>query len=363
MGQTALVVIDVQVGLVEQVHGAQALLQQIAGLLEKARAAGVPVVFVQDDDVSEPGSDAWQVHPEVAPLPTERRIRKKATDAFFQTDLHTYLTANRVTDLVICGCKTNYCIDTAVRRATTLGYQVIVAQDAHSTTDNGVLSAEQIIAHHNATLHGLDNVHNYSLVTPCAEITFDTPEQQPHGAVREGERVYIRSFAACHAQEYADLMRRNREFWGAHEVQRDDDEYTVEYQQVGIENMCAAWVKDQGYFFGIFLKETDELIGDIGVHEIKRGPYQSAFVGYSLDQAHNGKGYMTEALQLVINFSFQELNLHRLQAGVAPANPASYRVLEKVGFERQGVERKNMLIAGQWADHWLYDLLNEQWEG
>ncbi|TCP57571.1 RimJ/RimL family protein N-acetyltransferase [Tumebacillus sp. BK434] len=363
MGKMALVVIDAQTALVEQVYQPERLLQNIAGLLERARAAGVPVVFVQDDDVSEPGSDGWQVHPAIAPLETERRVRKKATDSFYGTDLNAFLTANGVKTLVVCGCKTDYCVDTATRRATTLGYQVIVAKDAHSTTDNGVLTAEQIIAHHNKNLHGLDNLENYSQTMPSSEIEFAAGGNAPFGAKKAGERVYIRTFEVSDAEAMTALLVKNRAFWGQFETSRSDDEYTVEYQRRNLEQMRAEWVKDRGYFFGIFLQENDRLIGDIGIHMIARGPCQSAFVGYSLDEEHNGKGYATEALRLVVDFGFHDINLHRLQADAAPENPASYRVLEKAGFQREGTERKNLLINGKWQDHLQYAIINEHWEG
>ncbi|WP_232463451.1 isochorismatase family protein [Tumebacillus avium] len=363
MGNMALVVIDAQTALVEKVFEPERVLKNIAGLLERARAAGVPVVFVQDDDVSEPGSDGWQVHPAIAPLETERRVRKKATDAFYGTDLHAFLTANGVKTLVVCGCKTDYCVDTATRRATTLGYQVIVAKDAHSTTDNGVFTAEQIIAHHNRNLHGLDNLENYSMSVLSEEIVFEAGEEAPFGAKKVGERVYIRNFEVSDAEEFAALMVKNRAFWGQYETTRDDDEYTVEYQRRNLEKMRAEWVKDQGYFFGVFLKENDQLIGDIGIHMIMRGPFQSAFVGYSLDEEHNGKGYTTEALKLLVEFGFEDLNLHRLQAGTAPENPASSRVLVKAGFEQEGTERKNLFINGKWQDHIQHSILNDNWKG
>ncbi|HET7578899.1 MAG TPA: cysteine hydrolase family protein [Bacillales bacterium] len=169
----ALMIIDTQVGLVElPVWGVDQLLSNLKTLLTKAREAGITVVYVQDGDVAPEGTREWEVHPDISPNEGDIRIQKFATDAFHGTDLHEELKAQGITDLVVGGCKTEYCVDTACRRATTLGYNVTLVSDAHSTTDDEVLSAEQIIAHHNCNLHGLDNLEHYIQVQPTNEIQF-----------------------------------------------------------------------------------------------------------------------------------------------------------------------------------------------
>ncbi len=90
-----------------------------------------------------------------------------------------------------------------------------------------------------------------------------------------------------------------------------------------------------------FLRENDKLIGDISLTQIVRGDLQSCYTGFTLDKEHNTKGYTTEALQLVVDFAFRELKLHRIEAGAMLDNIASIRVLEKVGFKkRRYSERK-----------------------
>src|SRR5690242_3826024 len=106
---TALLVIDVQVGLIEEnnpVYQAGAILERIAGLIAQARAAGTPVIYVQDKDVGGVGTPAWQVHPAVAPLPSELAIRKAWSDSFYETTLEAELQARGITQLVIVGMKT-----------------------------------------------------------------------------------------------------------------------------------------------------------------------------------------------------------------------------------------------------------------
>lgn len=114
--------------------------------------------------------------------------------------------------------------------------------------------------------------------------------------------------------------------------------------------MIELWTKereeDRRYSFGIFLNENDELIGEISLFDVVRGPMMKCILGYCLDEQQNGKGYMTEALHLIMKFAFKEANFHRIEAGVMPHNVGSIRVLEKAGFKKEGYARKNVLY--QW---------------
>ena len=86
-----------------------------------------------------------------------------------------------------------------------------------------------------------------------------------------------------------------------------------------------------------------------------RGPLQSAIVSYWLDEGHTGRGLASAALGEVVEHAFGELGLHRLEAGTLVDNVASQRVLEKNGFERYGLARRFLLIAGEWRDHVLFE--------
>ncbi|MDF2628459.1 MAG: cysteine hydrolase, partial [Symbiobacteriaceae bacterium] len=119
MSKDALLVIDVQPGNIGTCYQPDAVVGVIAGLLEKARAADVPVIYVQDDDVGPEGSSEWQIDARVAPRAGEPVVRKKACDAFYGTKLHEVLQEKGVGRLGVVGARTEYCIDSACRRATT----------------------------------------------------------------------------------------------------------------------------------------------------------------------------------------------------------------------------------------------------
>ena len=159
---TALLIIDVQVGIIDGFHAYRSgeVLEQINTLRAKARASGVPVIYIQHDgeagDPLEPGSEGWPIHPEIKPDEEDLIIRKRASDSFFETTLESELKARGIGRLVVAGCQTEYCVDTTTRRAVTMGYDVTLVRDAHTTIDNNVLSAAQIIEHHNALLNGFN---------------------------------------------------------------------------------------------------------------------------------------------------------------------------------------------------------------
>jgi nicotinamidase-related amidase len=185
---TALLVIDVQIGQLEgpkPAYQGEAVLQRIQGLIGQARATGTPVIYVQHDGEAgglfEVGGPGWPIHPAIAPLTGEMVVHKRAADSFYETSLHDELQMRGIGHLVVVGCKSQYCVDTTSRRATSLGYQVTLVRDAHTTVDSEILSGEQIVAHHNATLDDFGNEQHFITLTAANQITFPvlTPVAAP----------------------------------------------------------------------------------------------------------------------------------------------------------------------------------------
>jgi ribosomal-protein-alanine N-acetyltransferase len=173
-----------------------------------------------------------------------------------------------------------------------------------------------------------------------------------------GRNIYLRFLQETDVDALVDLHRRNREFFQAYTPKRSEEFYTVEYQRKRIQESLTLKEEDKQYTFGIFLTAKDELIGIVELTEIVRGPLQSCWIGYYLDQGQNGRGYMTEAVRLVVDYAFDVLGLHRIEAGVMPHNIGSIRVLEKAGFHKEGLNRKNVKINGKWEDHLHFAVVN-----
>jgi len=158
---TALLVIDMQVGNFQgsdPVFEGEKLLSKVKSLIGKARDAGIPIFYVQNKggkgDPDEFGTLGWEIHPAIAPKEGDIMIEKETPDAFHETTLHQRLRSKGTEKLVIAGLQTEYCLDTTCRQAYTLGYNVVLAKDAHSTWDSSLLTATQIIKHHNQVLGG-----------------------------------------------------------------------------------------------------------------------------------------------------------------------------------------------------------------
>lgn len=175
---TALLIIDVQRALCSgeyQCYDIQRVLDTINGLSARARQAGVRVVLIQHEEEDSPlahGAEGWQLAEGLETSPKDLRVRKTTRDSFYQTDLGKFLPGEDFERLVICGLQTDYCVNTTVRRAHELGYDVVLAADAHSTVDNGNMSAEDIIAEHNKDLANLTGSVARIDVKPAADITF-----------------------------------------------------------------------------------------------------------------------------------------------------------------------------------------------
>jgi nicotinamidase-related amidase len=180
---TALVVIDVQEamfgpGQQPPVFRAEEVVANIAMLLSKARSAGAMVVYVQHHDqvdpAMQPGNPGFAIRAAIAPEPGETVVVKRICDSFTQTNLEQVLREAGIRRLVTCGIQSDFCVDSGSRGAMNRGFDVILASDAHTTWDNGVLRAEQIIAHVNTTLPDMSGPGTRIQVKPTAEIQFAT---------------------------------------------------------------------------------------------------------------------------------------------------------------------------------------------
>ena len=154
----------------------------------------------------------------------------------------------------------------------------------------------------------------------------------------------------------AELLRVNRDFLAPWDPIRDDDFYTVDGQRAVVE--AALERLDHGSTLPhVILNDSGRVVGRITLNEIVRGPFQSCSLGYWVSAADNGRGLATAAVREMMRVAFDELGLHRIQAGTLLHNVRSQRVLERNGFVRFGVAPAYLNIAGEWQDHALYQVV------
>ena len=155
--KTAILVIDVQKGLFcaqPPPFEAEAVVARINAVTEKARKAGAVVIFFQHDGLPGgedvvPFTDGWKLHPNLEVRPGERVLRKTTCDAFYGTPLEGELRSRGIAAVALAGYATDFCVDATLRSAASKDFRVVVVADAHTTTDNPVLKAEQVREHHN----------------------------------------------------------------------------------------------------------------------------------------------------------------------------------------------------------------------
>ena len=125
----------------------------------------------------------------------------------------------------------------------------------------------------------------------------------------------------------------------------------------------AEWHKHQkeNIHVRFFLFLEDELIGACGLSQIIYGCFRACYLGYEIGQQHQGKGLMAEALQAVLRYAFEELKLHRIMANYMPHNVRSAQLLQRMGFEVEGLARNYLMINERWQDHVLTALSFERW--
>ncbi|MBV4473994.1 cysteine hydrolase [Pseudomonas sp. B2M1-30] len=175
---TALLIIDVQRALCAgeyECYDVTRVIDTINALSTRARKAGVPVVLIQHEEKDSPlahGAEGWQLAEGLVTASSDLRVGKTTRDSFYQTNLQKLVPLEDFDRLVICGMQTDYCVNATVRQAHQLGYDVELAADAHTTVDNGNMSAEDIIAEHNKDLAHLTGSVARIDVKPAADILF-----------------------------------------------------------------------------------------------------------------------------------------------------------------------------------------------
>ncbi|MGO4532976.1 GNAT family N-acetyltransferase [Paenibacillus sp. 2TAF8] len=174
--------------------------------------------------------------------------------------------------------------------------------------------------------------------------------------------ISLRLLTTQDAQAYLELIRLTRIPYQAVEPVRENDFYTLEAQTQRIQDRVRAADEGNGYQFGIFNIKDDLLIGQISLNNVVLGVANYADTGYFIHPNYQGGGRMSAAVKLAVAYGFRALKLNRIQAAVLPSNHGSKRVLEKNGFQPEGVARKYLKINGIYQDHQIYAVLAEDLE-
>lgn len=154
-----------------------------------------------------------------------------------------------------------------------------------------------------------------------------------------------------------ELLVRNRAFLEPYDPYRPQSDFTLEGQRAAIAELAVARATDAAYAFCI--RAGGRIVGRVTLSQVFRKAFRNCYLGYWVDEEHNGRGYATAAVRLAVLHAFDELDLHRVQANVMSSNPRSVRVLEKAGFRKEGRALRYLQIAGRWEDHDMYAITVE----
>jgi ribosomal-protein-alanine N-acetyltransferase len=178
-----------------------------------------------------------------------------------------------------------------------------------------------------------------------------------------GRRVHLRPLTPADFDGWREVRTRAREWlvkWEPRPLPGQPD--PTEDRRV-FAARCGARDRERqlgsGYGFGIFV--NGRFGGEINISSIQRGPFQNAYVGYWIDEALAGNGYVPEAVAVLFRFAFEDLALHRLQVAIIPRNAPSRRVATKLDLREEGVAVRYLEINGVWEDHVRYAITAEEW--
>lgn len=178
-----------------------------------------------------------------------------------------------------------------------------------------------------------------------------------------GRRLMVRPLVASDFAAWTEVRRRNAEWLRIWEPSSQPSPADPARDRNLFNNRCTTRERERqqgiAYGFGIFVDGA--FCGEINLNNVVRGAFQSAYVGYWIDQARAGRSYMPEAVVVVSRFAFEDLHLHRLEIDIIPRNSNSRRVLEKLRYREEGVAERFLEINGVWEDHVRYGITAEEW--
>ncbi len=167
-------------------------------------------------------------------------------------------------------------------------------------------------------------------------------------------RLTVRMGNHREVEEIVRYFTQNRNFHQPFDPIRPVDFLTEQFWQIQVESHAVEFECDRALRLFVFLRtQPQTIIGNLNLTQFVRHPAHSCLLGYGLDEHHQGKGYMQEALEAVITYMFTDLGFHRIAAAYMPRNQRSGNLLRRLGFVVEGYARDYLLINGQWEDHIL----------
>ena len=172
-----------------------------------------------------------------------------------------------------------------------------------------------------------------------------------------GDGVFLRPAVMTDFDEWVRLREASRAFLSPWEPTWPADDLTRGAFRRRVKRHTEEIERDESYAFLLFRDSDERLLGGLTLGQVRRGVAQASTIGYWMGAPFAGRGYMARGLRAAVSYSFSTLRLHRLEAACLPSNDRSIRLLEAVGFGREGLARSYLCIDGRWRDHLLFSIL------
>jgi [ribosomal protein S5]-alanine N-acetyltransferase len=180
--------------------------------------------------------------------------------------------------------------------------------------------------------------------------------------VLKGRRIVLRTLRDNDFDGWSEVRTRCRDWLVPWEPRMAGSSFPTEDRR-SFAARCSMRERERqlgtGFGFGIFV--AGRFAGELTLSSIQRGPFQNASIGYWIDEAQAGNGYVPEAVATCLRFAFKELGLHRVEICIIPRNAQSSRVVEKLGIRFEGIAERLLCIDGVWEDHARYAITSEEW--
>lgn len=173
----------------------------------------------------------------------------------------------------------------------------------------------------------------------------------------KGKNVELKILTPEDSQDILDYYKRNKNYLQPFEPLREESFYTIEAQTESLIESYKQFLNGTSAEFGIY--KDKKFIGKIRLSNIVRGIFKNAFIGYSIDKDEQNNGYMKEAIKLLLEYAFEDMELHRIEASTLVDNEKSQRVLISSGFKEIGISEKYLFINGKWRDHKIFYKTNK----
>ncbi|OAA91385.1 GNAT family N-acetyltransferase [Clostridium coskatii] len=172
----------------------------------------------------------------------------------------------------------------------------------------------------------------------------------------KGSKINLSVLTPENAESVLNYYIKNKDYLSKFEPDREKNFYTLDIQKRILIESYREFLSGKSVNLGIY--KDKRFIGKIQISNIVMGVFKSAFVGYSIDEDEQGKGYMKEALKLTLEYAFNEMDLHRIEASTLIDNVRSQKVLLSCGFKEIGLNEKYIFINGKWQDHLTFNKIN-----